>query len=81
MEDGGDEQLVVDGHSHVTRLVESRRHGADGVAQVHPPEQEEELRWGAQGLTRVNGCSLWVILGCRSKGGHASSTQLEMRVW
>lgn len=80
MEDGRDEQLVVDGHSHVPRLVERRRHGADGVAQVHPPEQEEELRWGAQELTQVNGCSLRVILGCCSKGGHANSTQLEMSV-
>lgn len=46
VEDGRDQQLVVDGRGHVARLVESRGHGADGVAQVHPPQQEEELRWG-----------------------------------
>lgn len=44
VKDGGYEQFVVDGHSHITRLVESRGHGADSVAEVHPPQQEEGLR-------------------------------------
>lgn len=63
VEDGRDQQLVVDGRGHVTRLVESRGHGADGVAQVHPPQQEEELRWGTQEVRQVNGCLL-MFLGC-----------------
>lgn len=45
MEDGGYEELVVDGHRHVTRLVEGRRYGADCVAEVDAPQQEQELRW------------------------------------
>lgn len=44
VEDGRYEELVVDGRRHVTRLVESRGNGADGVAEVHAPEQEKELR-------------------------------------
>lgn len=44
VEDGRYEELVVDGHSHVTWLVESRGYGADCVAEVHPPQQEQELR-------------------------------------
>lgn len=66
VEDGRDQQLVVDGRGHVARLVESRGHGADGVAQVHPPQQEEELRWGGgtQEVGQVNGCLLGTFLGC-----------------
>jgi len=45
VEDGRHEQLIVDGHGHVARLVESRGDGADGAAEVHPPQQEQELRW------------------------------------
>lgn len=44
VEDGRYEELVVDGRRHVTRLVESRGNGADSVAEVHAPKQEEELR-------------------------------------
>lgn len=45
VEDGRYEELVVDGHSHVPRLVERRGDGAYSVAQVHAPQQEQELRW------------------------------------
>lgn len=45
VKDGGYEQFVVDGRSHITRLVESRGHGADSVAEVHTPQQEKGLRW------------------------------------
>lgn len=45
VKDGGYEQFVVDGRGHITRLVESRGHGADSVAEVHPPQQEKGLRW------------------------------------
>lgn len=45
VEDGWYEELIVDGHSHVTWLMESRGHGADGVAEVHTPQQEQELSW------------------------------------
>lgn len=38
VEDGWYEELVVDGYSNVPRLVESRRDGADGIAQVHTPQ-------------------------------------------
>lgn len=48
VEDGGAEELVVDGRRHVARFVEGWGHGAHGVAQVHAPQQEEELGWGAQ---------------------------------
>lgn len=48
MEDGWHEELIVDGHSHITRLVESRGYGADSVAKVHAPQQEQELRWEAK---------------------------------
>lgn len=71
VEDGRDQQLVVDGRGHVARLVESRGHGADGVAQVHPPQQEEELRWGTQEVRQVNGCLLWMVLGCWRNPGAA----------
>ena len=45
VEDGRYEELIVDGHRHVTGFVESRGHGADSVAEVHAPQQEQELRW------------------------------------
>lgn len=51
VEDGRQDQFVVDGDGHVSRLVERRRHRAHGVAQVHGPQQEEELGCGE---TRVN---------------------------
>ena len=44
-----DEELVVDGDGHVTGLVEGGRDGAHGVAQVHPPQEEEELGCGGEG--------------------------------
>lgn len=43
VEDGRYEELIVDGYSHVTWLVKSRGYGADSVAQVHAPQQEQEL--------------------------------------
>lgn len=48
VEDGWYEELIVNGHSHVTWLVEGRGYGADSVAQVHAPQQEQELRWEKQ---------------------------------
>lgn len=45
VENGWYEQLIVDGHSHVAGLVEGRGYGSHGVAQVHAPQQEEELSW------------------------------------
>lgn len=45
VEDGWYEELVVDSHSHVTWLVKGRGYGADSIAQVHAPQQEQELRW------------------------------------
>lgn len=43
VEDGWYEELIVDGHSHIARLVESRGDGSDSVAKVHAPQEEEEL--------------------------------------
>lgn len=43
VEDGRYEELIVDGYGHVTWLVKSRGYGADSVAQVHAPQQEQEL--------------------------------------
>ena len=43
MEYGRQDELVVNGDGHVARLVERRRHRPHGVAQVHRPQQEEEL--------------------------------------
>lgn len=40
---GRDEEFVVDGDRHVAWLVKGRGYGANGVAQVDPPQQEEEL--------------------------------------
>lgn len=37
------DELVVNGDGHVARLVEGRRHRPHSVAQVHRPQQEEEL--------------------------------------
>lgn len=34
------------GDSHVSGLVEGRRHRAHGVTQVHRPQQEERLGYG-----------------------------------
>ena len=45
VEDGGQDELVVYGAGHVARLVEGGRDGAHGQAQVHRPQQEQELRW------------------------------------
>lgn len=44
VENGRQQQLVVNGDGHVPRLVESRRHGSHGITKVHGPQQEEELR-------------------------------------
>lgn len=43
VEDCRYKELIVDGHSDVTWLVESRGDGADSIAQVHSPKQEQEL--------------------------------------
>lgn len=43
VEDSWYEELIVDGHSHIARLVESRGDGSDSVAKVHAPQEEEEL--------------------------------------
>lgn len=51
VEDGWYEELIVDGHGHVAWLVESRGYGADGIAEVHTPQQEQELRWQPKGKT------------------------------
>lgn len=40
---GRDEELVIDGDCHVAWLVIGGGHGADGVAQVDAPQQEEKL--------------------------------------
>ena len=53
VEDGWYEELIVDGHGHVARLVESRGNGAYGVAEVHAPQQEQELRWGNKRKSNV----------------------------
>lgn len=47
VEDGRQDELVVDSEGHVARLVEGGGDGAHGVAQVHRPEQEQELSWRA----------------------------------
>lgn len=46
MEDGRQDELVVEGDGHVTGLMEGRRHRPHGVAQIHSPQQEQELRCG-----------------------------------
>ena len=46
VEDGRQDELVVDRAGHVARLVERRRDGAHGKTQVHGPQQEQELSWG-----------------------------------
>lgn len=50
VEDGGAEELVVDGRRHVARLVEGGGYSAHGVAEVHAPQQEQELSCGTQKL-------------------------------
>ena len=45
VEDGRQDELIVDGTGHVARLVECRRDGAHGETQVHRPQQEQELSW------------------------------------
>lgn len=51
VEDGWYKQLIVDGRSNVTWLVESGGDGAHGIAQVHSPEQEQELSWNKESQT------------------------------
>lgn len=45
VEDGRYEELIVDSHSNISWLVESWGYGADSVAQVNTPQQEQELSW------------------------------------
>lgn len=52
VENGRYEELIVDGHSHVTGFVEGRGNGADSVAEVHTPQQEEELSWEMKDTNR-----------------------------
>lgn len=54
VEDGGAEELVVDGRRHVAWFVKGRGYSAHGVAEVYTPQQEEELSWGTQSF-RWNG--------------------------
>lgn len=49
VEDGWYEELIVDGHSDVTWLMEGRGYGPDCVAQVYAPQQEQELSWNTDG--------------------------------
>ena len=44
MEDGRQDELVVEGDGHVTGLVEGWRHRPHSVTQIHSPQQEQELR-------------------------------------
>ncbi len=42
------DKFVVNSDGHVARLVERRRHRPHSVAQVHRPQEEEELSYGAR---------------------------------
>lgn len=43
---GRDEEFVIHGDCHVAWLMKGRGYGANGVAQVDPPHQEEKLGYG-----------------------------------
>lgn len=58
------DKFVVNSDGHVARLVERRRHRPHGVAQVHCPQQEEELsceemrkKWRTQWTSREIMCA------------------------
>lgn len=61
VEDGGAEELIVDGRRHVARLMEGWGYGAHGVAEVDAPQQEEELSWRTQSFS-WNVCCCFLFL-------------------
>lgn len=58
MKYGRDEEFVIDGDCHVAWLVKGGGYGANGVAQVDPPQQEEELGYRARRETQYRTPSL-----------------------
>lgn len=42
---GRDEDFIIDGDCHIAWLMKGRGYGANSIAQVDPPQQEEKLSY------------------------------------